>query len=73
MKHLRFFLRGFAAVAVMFYEQATFAQSLRTGYFMDGNMFRYRINPAQASERGHFSLPILGGLNVAGSSATQVA
>lgn len=40
------------------------AQALRTGYFMDGNIYRHRLNPALSSTRGHASLPVLGGIQV---------
>ncbi|MBO5864429.1 MAG: hypothetical protein J6Q73_00050 [Bacteroidaceae bacterium] len=40
------------------------AQVLRTGYFLDGNLFRHRLNPALRGQRGYFSLPVLGGLNI---------
>ncbi len=64
MKHFGFTVKGLLAVALMFAVQALFAQSLRTGYFMDGNLFRYRINPAHIGERGYFSIPILGGASI---------
>ena len=40
------------------------AQALRTGYFMDGNIYRHRLNPALSSTRNHVSLPIFGGMQV---------
>ena len=40
------------------------AQVLRTGYFTEGNVLRYRLNPALQSTRGHFSLPVLGNFNL---------
>ena len=40
------------------------AQALRTGYFMDGNIYRHRLNPALSSTRGHVSSPVLGGIQV---------
>lgn len=40
------------------------AQALRTGYFLDGNLFRHRLNPALCGTRGYVSLPVLGGINV---------
>lgn len=64
MRHYGKFLNGLVAVAMLFLFQIASAQSLRTGYFMDGNMFRYRINPAVMSERGHFSIPVLGGVGI---------
>lgn len=40
------------------------AQALRTGYFMDGNVYRYRLNPALQSTRNHVAIPVLGGIQV---------
>ncbi len=40
------------------------AQALRTGYFMDGGLYSYRLNPAIQPTRGHFALPILGGFEL---------
>ncbi len=64
MRHLGFTIKSLAAMALLLVAQTMFAQSLRTGYFMDGNLFRYRINPAYMGERGYFSIPILGGTSV---------
>ena len=40
------------------------AQALRTGYFTDGYLMRYRLNPALMSTRGHFSIPVVGNFNM---------
>lgn len=40
------------------------AQALRTGYFMDGNIYRYRLNPALQSTRNHVAIPVLGGVQL---------
>ena len=40
------------------------AQALRTGYFMDGNVYRYRLNPALQSTRNHVAIPVMGGIQV---------
>lgn len=56
-------LKRALSLIVMFCLVATAsAQALRTGYFLKGNSFRYRINPAYMSERGHISVPMLGGV-----------
>ena len=39
-------------------------QNLRTGYFLDGYIYKYKMNPALAPERGFFSMPVLGNLSV---------
>lgn len=64
MRHNGILIRCLLAVVFFVILQSVTAQSLRTGYFMDGNMFRYRMNPAYMSERGHFSIPILGGVGL---------
>ena len=40
------------------------AQVLRTGYFTEGSVLRYRLNPALMGTRGHFSIPVLGNINL---------
>ena len=40
------------------------AQNMRTGYFMDGYAFKYKMNPAMGSSRGFFALPVLGNFNM---------
>lgn len=40
------------------------AQAPRTGYFLEGNIYSYRLNPALDSQRGHVSIPLLGGISV---------
>lgn len=37
------------------------AQNFRTGYFLDGYMYKYQLNPAFQSERGFLALPAIGG------------
>lgn len=39
-------------------------ESLRTGYFLKGNLYRHTINPALMNNRNYVSLPILGGMNL---------
>lgn len=40
---------------------AAFAgQNFRTGYFLDGYTYRYKLNPAFQGERGYFAIPVLG-------------
>lgn len=51
-----------------------FAQNFRTGYFLDGYMYKYQLNPAFQGERGFVALPGVGGIsagvesNILGSS-----
>lgn len=41
-----------------------FAQNFRTGYFLDGYMYKYRFNPAFQGERGFIALPVMGSTSV---------
>lgn len=52
------------AVALVAVATGVGAQALRTGYFMEGNIYRHRLNPALSSTRNHASLPLLGGIQV---------
>lgn len=56
--------KAMLAIALLLAFTTADAQVLRTGYFSDGNIFRYRLNPALQSTRGHFSLPVLGHINL---------
>lgn len=49
-------------IAVLMAALPSFAQTLRSAYFMDGYNYRHLMNPALASERSYFSLPGMGGL-----------
>lgn len=40
------------------------AQAYRAGYFLKGNSYRHRMNPALTVERGYFSLPMVGNTNI---------
>ena len=40
---------------------SAFAQhNFRTGYFLDGYTYKHKLNPALASDRGYFAIPVLG-------------
>ena len=56
-------------VTVVAQAQAT----LRTGYFLKGNTYRYRLNPAFAGERNYIALPVLGNLNIAATGNIGLA
>lgn len=43
---------------------STAQESLRTGYFLSGNLYRHTINPALMNDQNYISLPILGAMNV---------
>lgn len=40
------------------------AQTLRTGYFLKGNLYRYRINPALMNDQNYLSFPVLGNMDI---------
>lgn len=60
MKNYNIQKSAILVLVVLFVAQFLPAQSLRTGYFVDGSMFNYRINPAYNCQRGHVSVPFLG-------------
>ena len=39
-------------------------QNLRTGYFLDGYIYKYKMNPAMAPERGFFAMPVLANISL---------
>lgn len=49
-----------AASALPIYAQ----QHTYSGYFLDNYTYRYQMNPAFANEKGYFSFPALGNLNI---------
>ena len=56
MKKLLFTLAILFAAAI-----GLSAQNFRTGYFLDGYMYKYQLNPAFQGERGFLALPVIGG------------
>lgn len=40
------------------------AQAARTGYFLKGNTYRYRLNPALMNDQHYFAFPFLGEIDV---------
>lgn len=59
MKKLLFTLAILFAAAI-----GLSAQNFRTGYFLDGYMYKYQLNPAFQGERGFLALPVIGGTSV---------
>lgn len=59
-KHLYLLLIAFLAIPAAVSAQ----QNLRSGYFLDGYIYKYKMNPAMAPERGFFAMPVLGNLGV---------
>ena len=39
-------------------------QNLRSGYFLDGYIYKYKMNPAMAPERGFVAMPLLGSVGL---------
>ena len=39
-------------------------QNLRSGYFLDGYTYKYKMNPAMAPNRGFFAMPLLGNVGI---------
>ncbi len=44
------------------------AQNFRTGYFLDGYMYKYQLNPAFQGERGFIAAPVIGGTSIGGET-----
>lgn len=50
-----------AAFAILGFEAAVSAQqNLRSGYFLDGYTYKYKMNPSAQGERGFIAIPVLG-------------
>lgn len=62
----RHFIKSFGTLLVLLLVAVAVQaqQTLRTGYFLKGNSYRYRINPAMMNERNFVSLPVLGNINI---------
>lgn len=45
----------------------------RTGYFLDGYTYKYKINPAFGSDRGYFAIPVAGFSSLAVESPLQLS
>lgn len=56
---------GIALLLSVFSVGASAQQTLRTGYFLKGNQYRYRLNPSFGAEQNYIALPVLGNLNIA--------
>lgn len=44
----------------LFCAAASAQHNFRTGYFLDGYTYKHKLNPAMASDRGYFAIPVLG-------------
>lgn len=60
--------------ALMFLGGASLgAQNLRSGYFMDGYTYSFRMNPALTPTRGFVSFPVLGNVNLGATTSLGVS
>lgn len=58
--------RLFYTLLVLTMTVPVFAQhNHRTGYFLDGYTYKYKINPAFGADRGYFAIPVAGFTSVA--------
>lgn len=53
-----------ATVLLLFPSLVSAQSNLRSGYFLDGYIYKYKMNPAMAPERGFFAFPALGNLGI---------
>lgn len=66
--------RIFSALLVLFMTIPVLAQhNHRTGYFLDGYTYKYKINPAFGSDRGYFAIPVAGFSSLAVESPLQLS
>ena len=56
----KYILTGILAVSTL---TISYAQTMKSSYFMEGSFYRHQLNPAFGNERSYFSLPVLGNLN----------
>lgn len=49
-----------AIIALSFCATASAQHNFRTGYFLDGYVYKHKLNPAFASDRGYFAIPVAG-------------
>ena len=66
--------RIFSALFVLFMTVPMLAQhNHRTGYFLDGYTYKYKINPAFGSDRGYLAIPVTGFSSLAVESPLQLS
>lgn len=56
--------RLFSTSVFLFVVAITSAQTLNSGYFLDGSFDRHHLNPAFTPERNYFSLPVMGHISM---------
>lgn len=58
------FIYTLVAALMMFPAVVSAQQNLRSGYFLDGYIYKYKMNPAMAPERGFLAVPVLGNIGL---------
>ena len=65
MKNTYYMKRIGVVAMLLLVAVAVSAQStLRTGYFLKGNPYRYRLNPALMNDQNYIAIPVLGNINI---------
>lgn len=57
-----------SVLIALFAITTTKAQTLKSGYFLDGYFYRHQMNPAYGNERKYFSFPLFGNTNISAES-----
>ena len=66
--------RLFSMLIIMLSAASAFAQhNHRTGYFLDGYTYKYKINPAFGADRGYFAIPVAGFTSVSVETPIQLS
>lgn len=76
MTHIMKNIRKYIGVVLLLCVSAiSYAQAgiSTTGYFLNGNLYRNRLNPAFMADQGYVSLPVLGSFNVKANSNIGLA
>ncbi len=69
----RIIITCIAALALFEGASSLGAQNLRSGYFMDGYAYSFKMNPALAPSRGFVSFPVLGNVNLGATTSFGVS
>ena len=61
MKHA---IKSWIALILFFVSATAMAQETKSGYFTEGYLYRYSMNPALGNDKNFVSIPALGNINV---------
>ena len=61
MKHS---IKSWIALMLFFVSATAMAQETKSGYFTEGYLYRYSMNPALGNDKNFVSIPALGNINV---------